>query len=318
MTPKAAPGWLLLIISLPSGSATPRMRVWRALKALGAGVLRDGVYLLPAAATARQALEEQARAVIAGGGAAQVLPLGDIDAGQRRGFLALFDRGADYTRLTENLHRLRAGLQHRRLTQAGRSLRRLQREYATIRATDYFAGPAAEHAGQMLAETAAALAALRSPGEPRAADTAIRRLDAKDYRGRTWATRARPWVDRLASAWLIRRCIDPQARIRWLADTKRCPAGALGFDFNGAAFTHVGTRVTFETLLASFALERDQGLARLAQLVHYLDVGGVPVAEAPGISALLHGARERIGDDDALLAEAMQVFDNLYRAYSGN
>lgn len=305
---------MLLVISLPGKRGTARMRVWRALRTLGVAVLRDGVYLLPAATSTRKALEEQAQAVIAAGGTAQVLPLAKVDAVQQRHFLTLFDRGGEYTRLTEELNRLRAGLQRRRLAQAVRTLRRLQRGYETIRATDYFAGSAAEHAGQMLAEVAAA--ALKSPGEPRAEGGAIRRLDAKQYRGRVWATRARPWVDRLGSAWLIRRFIDPQARFRWLKDPKRAPANGLGFDFNGAAFTHVGTRVTFETLLASFGLEHDQGLARLGQLVHYLDVGGVPVAEAPGISALLQGARERIDDDDALLAEAMKVFDNLYHTYS--
>ncbi|MBI3575532.1 MAG: chromate resistance protein [Gammaproteobacteria bacterium] len=308
--------WRMLIISLPSRSATPRMRVWRALKALGAAVLRDGVYLLPDSEAAAQALAAQASEVIGSGGTAQVLVLDQPDLEQERHFRALFDRGGDYTRLTEELHRLRAGLHRRRLAQAVRALRRLRREYETVHATDYFAGPAAEHAGQMLMEVEAALAALKSPGEPRSESSAIRRLDAKAYRGRTWATRERPWVDRLASAWLIRRFIDPKARFRWLKDPKRCPAGALGFDFNGAAFTHVGTRVTFETLLASFGLEGDKGLARIAQLVHYLDVGGVPITDAPGISALLQGARERIRDDDMLLAEAMKVFDNLYHAYS--
>lgn len=313
---KTLGAWQLLVISLPGKRGTARMRVWRALKAAGAAVLRDGVYLLPATANSRQVLEQQARIVVAASGSAQVLPLENIDAVQQRHFLSLFDRGSEYTRLMEELNRLRAGLQPRRLAQAAKTFRRLRREYEAVHATDYFVGPAAEHVGQMLVEVEAAVAALKSPGEPRAEGGAIRRLDTRQYRGRTWATRARPWVDRLGSAWLIRRFIDPKARIRWLKDPKRCPTNALGFDFNGAAFTHVGTRVTFETLLASFGLERDKGLARLGQLVHYLDVGGAPVADAPGISALLQGAREHIRDDDALLVESMKIFDNLYRVYS--
>lgn len=308
--------WLLLVLSLPARQTTARMRIWRALRAAGAAVLRDGAYLLPTGANTRRVLEEQARAVIASGGTAQVLPLGNTDAAQERHFLSLFDRGPEYLRLTDDLHRLRVGLNRRHLARAARTMRRLQREYEVLRATDYFAGAAAEHAGQMLVEVGAALAALKSPDEPQAESGAIRRLNAKHYRSRIWATRERPWVDRLGSAWLIRRFVDPKARFRWLKDPKRCPANALGFDFNGAAFTHVGTRVTFETLLASFGLENDEGLRRLGQLVHYLDVGGVPVADAPGISALLQGARERIQDDDVLLAESMKIFDNLYRVYS--
>ena len=101
--------WRLLIISLPSRSATPRMRIWRALKALGAAVLRDGVYLLPDSEAAQQALTAQARAVVGSGGAAHVLTLADVEPAQQRHFLALFDRGREYTRLTEDMHRLRTG-----------------------------------------------------------------------------------------------------------------------------------------------------------------------------------------------------------------
>jgi len=119
-------------------------------------------------------------------------------------------------------------------------------------------------------------------------------------------------VDRLASAWLIRRFIDPQARFQWLAKPADCPKKALGFDFDGATFTHVGDRVTFETLMASFGLDEDTALARLAAMVHQLDVGGDPVAEAAGFEAVLAGARERLADDDALLAEMSAVLDSLY------
>lgn len=308
--------WRLLIISLPSRSATPRMRIWRALKALGAAVLRDGVYLLPDSEAAQRALAEQARAVVGSGGAAHVLTLADVEPAQQRHFLALFDRGREYTRLTEDMHRLRTGLRRRRLAQGTKTIRKLRRKYEAIRATDYFAGPAAEHAGQMLSEAEAALAALMSPGEPQPQAGQIARLDGKAYRRRIWATRARPWVDRLASAWLIKRFIDPKARLLWLKNPKDCPRNALGFDFDGATFTHVGNRVSFEVLLASFGLEDDKALARLGQLVHYLDVGGVPVAEARGLEMVLTGARAQCRNDDALLAEAGKTFDHLYQAYS--
>jgi hypothetical protein len=140
----------------------------------------------------------------------------------------------------------------------------------------------------------------------------VPRLDAADYQGRLWATRKCLWVDRVASAWLIRRFIDPKARFQWLAKPADCPKKALGFDFDGAAFTHVGDRVTFETLLASFGLEEDAALMRLGAMVHSLDVGGEPVAEAKGFEAMLAGARERLTDDDALLAEISSVLDSFY------
>jgi hypothetical protein len=292
------------------------MRIWRALKALGAAVLRDGVYLLPDSEAAHRALAEQARAVIGSGGVAHVLTLADIEPVQQRHFLALFDRSHDYTQVAENLRKFRAGLSRRRRLQAIKAMKQLRREYEAIHAVDYFPGPAAEQAGQMLSEAETALAALMSPGEPQPQAGQIARLDSKDYRRRAWATRARPWVDRLSSAWLIRRFIDPKARFRWLKNPKDCPRNVLGFDFDGATFTHVGARVTFEVLLASFGLEDDKALARLGQLVHYLDVGGVPVAEARGLEMVLTGARAQCRDDDALLAEAGKTFDYLYQAYS--
>jgi hypothetical protein len=116
----------------------------------------------------------------------------------------------------------------------------------------------------------------------------------------------------VASAWLIQRFIDRKPRFVWLGKPEDCSRKALGFDFDGASFTHVGDRVTFEVLMASFGLEEDPALARLATLVHALDVGGEPVPEAAGFEAVLAGARERVADDDALLAEMGVVLDSLY------
>jgi hypothetical protein len=311
--PNAPNGWQLLVISLPSNCATPRMRVWRALKGLGAAVLRDGVYLLPDSQSAHAAFTQQASEVQRSGGTAQVLRVDAPDAEQDRQFRALFDRADDYARILQVARKLKSGLSPQRRAAAARSMKRLRREFETIHATDYFLGPAAAQAGELLTEVEMALTA---PGEPSMQTGRIPRLTRKDYRGRTWATRARPWVDRLASAWLIKRFIDPKARIVWLKDPKTCPRRALGFDFDGAAFTHIGARVTFEVLLASFALEDDKGLERLGQLVHYLDVGGVPVPEAAGLETILNGARRQHTDDDRLLGEAAKTFDYLYNAFS--
>jgi len=307
-------GWRLLVISLPSNRATPRMRVWRALKGLGAVVLRDGVYLLPDSQPAHAAFTQQAQEVVRSGGTAQVLRVDAPEAEQDHQFRALFDRAGDYARIMQLARKLKSGrLSPRQSAVAARSMKQLRREFESIHATDYFPGPAAVQAGELLAEMEMALTA---PGEPSMKTGRIPRLHRKDYRGRTWATRARPWVDRLASAWLIKRFIDPKARIVWLKDPKTCPRRALGFDFDGAAFTHVGARVTFEVLLASFALENDKGLERLGQLVHYLDVGGVPIQEAAGLEMILNGARRQHTDDDRLLGEAAKTFDYLYNAFS--
>ena len=119
----------------------------------------------------------------------------------------------------------------------------------------------------------------------------------------------------MASAWLIARFIDSQVRFKWLAKPEDCPKRALGFDFDGATFTHIGNRVTFEVLVASFGLEDDAALARIGAIVHYLDVGGVMPPEAAGLAAVLKGLRETAKNDDALLAAVMPVFDGLYSAF---
>lgn len=310
------PRWVSLVISLPGKRGTARMRVWRALKGAGAAVLRDGVYLLPDSAAARAVFDEQAQAIRAAGGVAHLLPLDQATREQEAAFRALFDRAAEYTGLIDRLRRLRASLPRRGSAGVLRALRALKREHALLQATDYFPGAAARQAEELIAELEASISALSSEGEPSMRAGTVKRLDPRDYRGRTWATRARPWVDRMASGWLITRFIDPKAKFLWLKNAKRCPKRALGFDFDGATFTHVGSRVTFEVLAASFGLEGDAALMRIGAIVHSLDVGGAPVAEASGLAAVLAGARARLSSDDALLAEAGRIFDHLYTTFA--
>jgi len=301
----AAGAWLALVLSLPTSNATARMRLWRALKALGCGALRDGVYLLPESAAARQALDELARTARQSGGGAQVLRVSSVDAQQDAALRALFDRSEQYRELVDAA-KTGAGSAQRPV----KALRSLRRDFDAVATIDFFPGEAQAQARQALADLEAAL----SPGEPRAASGRIRRLEAADYQGRTWATRRHLWVDRMASAWLIRRFIDRKARFVWLDQPEHCPRRALGFDFDGAAFTHVAGRVTFEVLAASFGLDADPALRRIGDIVHFLDAGGIAVETAPGVEAILAGARSRAADDDALLDEAGRIFDFLYAA----
>jgi hypothetical protein len=291
--------WLLLILSLPADNPTARMRIWRGLKASGAATLRDGVYLLPDDAACCNTFDAVAEEVAAAGGCAQVL--------------SASPRG-DYRALQAEAGTLAAGLAASSATEARRQVRKLRRRFAQLAAVDFFPGETQHHADTALNELEAALSAALSPDEPRAAAGDIPRLQVAAYRGRLWATRHRPWVDRLASAWLIRRFIDPEARFLWLESPADCPTDALGFDFDGAAFTHVGERVTFETLLASFGLEADPALTHIGRIVHCLDVGGLPPPEAAGVELLLAGLRARIDNDDALLDAASQTFDTLHYA----
>jgi len=308
--------WLTLIISLPTSNATARMRVWRALKSAGCGVLRDGVYLLPDSAAATLSLAQQAAEVIAAGGIAHIVKLASTHAAQDLSFRKLFDRTDDYAAIKHDVDAFIATMDTQNLLASKRKLKRLSSDFAAISAIDFFPGPAREQIALLLDQATAELAAVANPDEPRSIQGKIKKLKREDYQKRIWATRKRMWIDRMASAWLIKRFIDHAARFKWLNKPQDCPKNALGFDFDGASFTHVGSLVSFEVLLASFIHQPDPALARLAAVVHYLDAGGIPVAEAHGLELILKGMRERCKDDDQLLTEASTIFDDLYLTYT--
>ena len=307
--------WIMLVSSLPGQTQTARMRVWRALKAAGAGALRDGVYVLPQTDSARTVFDEQATEVMAAEGNAQVITFASQDDAQQQALVALFDRNGEYRALFDQLDALQGQLATLDEIEARRELAMLRRDIAGLVAIDFFPGPSRQQVESALADTENALNARYSPDEPLAQRGRVPHCDPALYRGRLWATREHLWIDRVASAWLIRRFIDKKAKFAWLKTVKSCPKEAVGFDFDGAAFSHRGARVTFEVLLASFGLDDDRGLARLGALVHYLDVGGVSVPEAAGFTAIMAGARATQPDDDTLLKTMAPVLDSLYAAY---
>ncbi len=310
--------WLVLIVGLPTNSATARMRIWRALKALGCGALRDGAYLLPGRDAQKQQLSDLADETIREGGNAWLLTVHSQSDQESAAYRALLDRTDDYAQVLDSLSAARKTLAGLTPQEINRVLRKVRRDYDAVRAIDYFPNDASTHAEAAWMDFLNAAQTLLSPGEPHAIDADIARRDQAAYQGRTWATRRHLWVDRVASAWLIRRFIDRDARFLWLETAADCPPDALGFDFDEAAFTHIGELVTFEVLLASFGLDQDRGLLRLAALVHALDVGGGFVPEASGFEAMLAGVRQRAADDDQLLEEMSVVLDSLHAHFSND
>lgn len=304
--------WLTLITTLPTENATARQRAWRALKASGAAVLRDGVYLLPTSPDCRATLDAIAAEVTEAGGTAWLLPVAEPDGGN---FAALFDRSNEYAGLQDESIRLLGALAEATASDTQRQARKLRKAFSVLAETDFFPGPARVQTEAALHTLELAVVQVLAPDEPRPSDIAITRCDKTAFQKRLWATRQRPWVDRLASAWLIKRFVDPAARFVWLARPADCPPEAIGFDFDGATFTHVGNRVTFEVVLASFSLEQ-AALLRIGALVHYLDVGGVQPAEAAGVESILAGLRERLTDDDRFLEASLDLFDGLYAAFA--
>jgi hypothetical protein len=306
-----------LVLSLPSKNKTVRMRIWRALHSIGCGVLRDGVYLLPAGAAQVSDLVDLESDVKKAGGFAMTVELNFKTSIQFDQVRKLFDRTSEYTSLVTRINTAKKSLTRVGQLRTDTLVKRLERSYQEIVRIDFYPGQASRQAQEALAGLESAVQGHFSSDEPHKAKGRIRRLKPLRYQGRVWATRKNPWIDRLASAWLIKRFIDRKARFKWIDKPKDRPKGAIGFDFDGADFTHIGNRVTFEVLLSSFGLDGDPALNQLAVIIHFLDVGGIPVDDAKGLETILKGARDKARSDDDLVLAAARVFEHLYSAYHG-
>ena len=306
--------WLVLTATLPTHPSALRVRVWRALKATHAGTLREGVYLLPSMAPTAQALWDIEKLIHDSGADCHMLVAAARDAAQEAAFTALFDRSDLYAVLLQSVQQARRTLKVGSKVALQKSVRGLEQQLHAIQAGDFFPGKPGDKAASALAALRQEVARHLSPGEPIPRVDAITREAIDDFQGRTWATRARPWVDRLATAWLVQRFIDKSPKFVWLADPKKCPRSALGFDFDNARFTHTGDKVTFEVVAHTFGLDFDSGIQRLGQMVHYIDVGGIPVDEAAGVEAIVRGLQAQHLQDDALLMASFPIFDSLYAA----
>jgi hypothetical protein len=306
--------WLVLTASLPTSPSGLRVRIWRALKTTGCATLREGVYILPVTAGSANELWAIEKAIQEGGADAHMLTLQARDAMQEKTFRALFDRSEQYADFAQSLKDARKGVKTAGEPELRKLLRSLDQQLQAIRAADYFPGKAGASAVDGLETLRSEVEKKLSPGEPTPSAGAIGRQAKESFQGKTWATRKRPWVDRLATAWLVQRFVDAKPRFLWLDDPKKCPKTALGFDFDEARFTHVGDKVTFEVVAHTFGLEEDAALKRLGELVHYIDIGGIPVDEAAGVETMVRGLQAQHDNDDALLAASCAFFDTLYAA----
>lgn len=306
--------WLVLTASLPTSPSGTRVRIWRALKTTGCATLRDGVYMLPTTAPQAADLRTLEKDIRDAGASAFLLELTASDPKQEKDFRQLFDRAELYEDFLQTLKKRRKELKSSSEGDWHKAARALDRQLQGILAIDFFPGDVSAKATAGLATLRAEVEQRLSPGEPHASSSSVQRLDAAAFVGKVWATRKRPWVDRLATAWLVLRFVDAKAAFVWVSNPKKCPKGSLGFDFDGARFTHVDDLVTFEVVTRSFGLEADPALKRLGEVIHFLDVGGIPVDEAAGVEMVVRGLSAQHEDDDALLAATLPVFDALYAA----
>ena len=302
--------WLLLVASLPTEDPAARMRGLRTLEALGAAVLREGVFLLPETGATRQGLEYLADYISKGVGTAQVLTVVPASQAQQQVFRKMFDRSARYTELLKIVESLKIGYGIADPSAVLRVLHKKRHDFEAISALDFFTSDLQARVRAALADAEGAVHKLLFPAQTQtsgAADQPMRR--------RVWVTRKPAWADRLACAWLIRRFADPEGSVLWLDKNQAPPADAVGFGFTGARFGNNATQVTFEVMLQQFDLVTNSALVKIGAIVHFLEAHDTPVPEAAGVQTLLQGAARRSTSDDELLGEAEKTFDLLYDAY---
>ena len=312
--------WLLLIHQIPPKPDYLRVKVGRRLQRVGAVPVKNSVYVLPDNDQTYEDFQWIRTEILAAGGDASICRAEFVDGLTseqiRRSFRDA--RDADYAELSTAARELRNSLGSAdRDTPRGRAARpdeelaRLRKRFATVVAIDFFGAP-----GRGAAEDAlrAAEAGLRPGQNP---EESTREHAGGTYRGRTWVTRAGVFVDRIASAWLIRRFIDRAATFRFVNDAVRVAPDEVRFDMFEAEFTHEGDRCTFETLLERFALA-DPALQALAEVVHDIDLKDEKFEreDAAGIERVLSGIVAAYPDDAARLERGGQLFDELYTLFS--
>ena len=297
--------WLLLLLSLPPRPSSLRVRAWRRLKALGAVALKSGAYLLPDSPDRYEQFQWLAQEVEKDRGEATLLKVDRVENMKQSEVVRLFQeaRDADYADLTDRYRKLGATKGPR----VAGEVARLAREMDRLIDIDFFEAP-----GRQQALRAREAAERRLTRPLRAGATPTAPLDVKTLQGRRWVTRPRPHVDRIASAWLIKRFLDPEAEFHFAAPNEM-PAGAIPFDMAGVEFGHHGDHCTFETLLHRSGL-RDRRLAAIAEIVHEADLRDEKFTreEARGLDLVLRGLLAAVKDDQQALAQGLTLFDGLY------
>jgi hypothetical protein len=303
--------WLLLIHQIPPKPDYFRVKVRRRLQRIGAVALKNSVYVLPLREETAEDFRWLLREIVSEGGEATLCEATLVEGLKPRELIALFsaERDVDYAELVVSAQRLVPSEDAEALSsaEAEAEVGGLRRRFEEIVSIDYFEAP-----GRRAAQRA--LATLESQLRHGSASGDITGKGVEQMRGHTWVTRKDVHVDRIASAWLIRRFIDPKARFKFTAlKDYRPKAGEVRFDMFEAEYTHEGDRCTFETLLARAGL-RDRALRAIGEIVHDIDCKDSKFGreEAPGIAALVRGLVRACPEDGVRLERGAVAFDDLY------
>lgn len=296
--------WILLLYELPTRQSSQRVNLWRKLKKAGAISLKTSAYLLPDTPSHHERFQWLAQQVRDAGGEATLIRVTEIEGRSDADLVQQFNdaRTREYAEVLGPLSDLLKRSRKRLADGFTEELEKLRARYEEIRATDFFDCPKGTEV-QTLLETAAAY---------RDGKGAIPKLVARDFMGRTWLTRPRPEIDRVGSAWLIRKFIDPKARFVFASEGNRHP-DAIPYDMVHGEFTHHGEDCTFETLVKRFRIT-DRAVLKMAEMVHDADLedGKFQRTECIGIHQMLKGWAALGASDDEILAKGSDALDALY------
>jgi hypothetical protein len=296
--------WLLLLLRLPATHKAERVAIWRKLKKSGAIQIQTSTYVLPDEAARYEAFQWLTQEIRAAGGDATLIRAREIEGLPNEKLVELFNtaRAKEYATLRELLRALSHRPTTRRSSTFADKLDRTRKQFREIRQTDFFNCPRAQDVEMLL----------RKMEQTQPSETAFPKISHRDFRGKTWVTRPRPEIDRVGSAWLIRKFIDPKAKFIF---AKKTPTNgrAVSFDVLDADFSHHGDDCTFETLLKRFRIQ-DNVVRKIGEMIHDADLDDDKFErnECIGIDRVLKGwAKEGISDQE-ILRRGLQCFDALH------
>jgi hypothetical protein len=322
--------WLLLIHQLPPQPTNLRVRTWRKLQRLGAVSIKNSVYVLPFNEKTHEDFQWLKQEIESAGGEATIFRAGSLGGSTNNEVIKAFrqQRNEDYARLTAELDRLAGAIREQkrgghlssgRISNHEGELEKLHTELERIVATDFFvaANQAAAKAAFERCRKALRSSQTREADAVNSAASKGAALKLAEYQGRRWLTRRSLHIDRLASAWLIKRFVDKRPRFSFVAEGQSIKGG-IPFDMFGAELTHHNEDCTFETMLKKFRLQNDPALREIAEIVHDIDLKDNKFnrLEAAGLNATITGLAKLLKDDSKLLQQGVAIFDGLYAMFS--
>jgi len=324
--------WLLFFYSIPATPVNNRVKIWRKLQKTGAIQLKGGVYILPYREDNHEALQWMLSELPGLSGEGLLATTETIEPLQQHEIISLFNEqrhqqyqevGNKIDELSGRIDNLRKGGKDQKTTSLFRQFEKIQADFHTVHNRDFFKSESGLNLASRLQALKDQLEALT------AIEKVSRRFAGKglfngrnngrkieEYRNLHWITRKRPFVDRMACAWLIRRFIDPHATFAFRDEGElKAQKGAnqISFDVRDGDFTHIEDLCTFEVLINSFALAT-KGLSQIAAIVHDIDIkdGKFAAPETHGVEMILKGIRNKALSDSDTLEQGIAVFEAMY------